>query len=33
MLIFSIGQTDCIRVQETVGQRSDKTERITGSTY
>ena len=33
MLILSIRQTNCIRVQQTVGQRSNKTESIAGSTH
>jgi hypothetical protein len=33
MLILSIGQTDCIRVQQTVGQRSNRIVSNTGSTY
>ena len=33
MLILSIRQTDCIRVQQTVGQRSNRIEIIIGSTY
>jgi len=33
MLILSIGQTDCTRVQLTVGQRSNRTESITANTF
>lgn len=33
MLTVSVRQTDCMRVQQTVGQMCNKIENITGSTY